>query len=109
MSRIIEKSNYRVIIEPKGLGDYGSIRVSDSMFHKTQQDKEKAYECRCKEIIEQVKRHVDEVGYVHIDYDAEEKCSHCGYTWEVSEDGVPLCCDEAVKEFETQPQSTTPK
>lgn len=31
MAKIIEKSNYKVVIEPKRLGDYGAIRVSDSL------------------------------------------------------------------------------
>lgn len=100
MGKVITKDNFRVIIEPKGLGDYGSVRVSDSMFHKTPAEREKAYERRCKEIMEQVKRHVDEVQYVHIDYDAHEHCSFCGYVWDIDEQGVPLCCDEAVLEHE---------
>lgn len=100
MAKIKEKSNFRVIVEPKGLGDYGGIRVSDSMFHKTQQDREKAYERRCKEIIDQIKRHVDEVGRMEIDYDTEETCSHCKLTWELDENGVPVCCDKAIEEHE---------
>lgn len=28
----------------------------------------------------------------------EEQCSHCGYSWEVDDEGVPLCCEEAVEE-----------
>jgi hypothetical protein len=100
MAKIIEKRNFRVIVEPKSLGDFGGIRISDSFFYKTQQEKENAYIRRCEEIKEQIKRHVDGVGHVEIDFDAEEKCSHCGYGWEVDESGLPQCCEKAQNEFE---------
>ena len=31
----------------------------------------------------------------------EERCSHCGYIWETDTDGTPLCCQEAIDEFES--------
>lgn len=100
MSKIIEKSNFRVVVEPKGLGDYGSIRVSDSMFYKTQQDREKEYSRRCNDIADEIKRHIDNVGYVNVEFDKEEKCSFCGYGWEVDEETKePLCCQKAIDEF----------
>lgn len=30
----------------------------------------------------------------------EDQCSHCDYTWEEDEDGVPVCCQEAIDEHE---------
>lgn len=101
MSKIIEKSNFRVTIEPKRLGDYGSVRVSDSMVYKTKEERENAYHERCKEIAEQIKRHVDNIGCVSVDYDIEETCSHCNLRWESDElTGKPLCCGAAIEEFE---------
>lgn len=57
---------------------------------------------------EQIKRHVDNVGYISVQYDTYEVCSHCNLTWEVSEDnrdpdfpkGCPVCCDKAIDEWE---------
>ena len=30
----------------------------------------------------------------------EDQCSHCGYTWELDDEGVPVCCDKAITEHE---------
>ena len=29
-------------------------------------------------------------------------CEHCGYDWEVDDDGCPACCDKAVEEWESE-------
>jgi hypothetical protein len=103
MSKIIEKSNFRVVVEPKGLGDYGGIRVSDSMFHKTKEAIEKGYFERCQEIVDDIKRHVDNAGYVNIEYDTEVKCSYCGYGWEIDPaTNEPDCCQKAIDEFNNE-------
>lgn len=106
MSKIIRKSNFRVIVDPKSLGDFGSIRVSDNFWGKTPEQIEKDYLQRCKEIKDQIMRHVDDVHSVDIEYDTEEICSHCGYAWEIDpEDNLPLCCSKAIEEV----QANTPK
>lgn len=97
--KTIKKSNFRVIIEPQRLGDLGAVVTSDEFFYTEEQIPE-LYEDRCKEMIEQIKRHVDNVGYVYIDCEKEEICSLCGYTWEQDENGIPMCCDDAVKEMQ---------
>ena len=101
MSKIIRKSNFRVVVEPKGLGDFGGIRVSDSFFGQSQERIAKDYEDRCKEMADQIRRHVDNVRSAEVDYDTEEICSRCGYTWELDEFGVPACCDKAIEEHES--------
>lgn len=114
MAKIIRKSNFRVVVEPKGLGDYGGIRVSDSFFGRSTEEIEKEYLQRCNEIEEEIKRHVDNVGYISVEYDTEERCSHCGYRWEVSEDdndsdfpkGTPMCCQKAIDEYNEQKSTT---
>lgn len=98
MAKIIRKSNFRVVIEPKRLGDYGSVRTSDSFLRKPEQI-EKDYQRRCEDMVEEIKRHVDNVAGVEVEYDTEEVCGHCGYEWIVDEDGTPNCCDEAIKEY----------
>lgn len=45
----------------------------------------------------QILRHVDGVASVIIH--APLVCSHCRYTWDVDETGLPQCCDKAQEEF----------
>ena len=52
------------------------------------------------EIIKRIKRHVDDIQRMDVVYDSEDVCEFCGYDWETNTDGLPLCCDEAQKEFE---------
>lgn len=83
--KIIKKENFRVVVEPK-THVYG-IKLS-----YVEQD--------CNEMLEQIKRHVDNVARVYVDCDTEEVCSHCCYTWEVDpETKEPLCCNKAIEEF----------
>ena len=110
--KITRKNNFRVVIEPRRLGDYGFVRVSDTFFGGSPGRVAKDYEIRCEEIVDQVKRHVDNVGWVGIESDTEEVCSHCGSDWHVSTDdmdpefptGTPYCCDRAVEEFKNTPK-----
>lgn len=51
-----------------------------------------------KDLKEAIQRHCD-VAEVLIHWDAETVCSFCDYSWEVNEDGCPVCCDAAIKEF----------
>jgi hypothetical protein len=32
----------------------------------------------------------------------EDQCSHCGYLWEVDAEGMPVCCEKAIVEFELE-------
>ena len=100
MKKII-KENYRIIIEPnRSLYLRGLAREEDA-------------ERTCESIIEDIKRHVDEVESTEIIYDTEEICEFCNREWEVydedgEEDGVifykdtPVCCTEAVTEHLAQ-------
>jgi hypothetical protein len=99
MAKVIKKSNFRVIVEPKRLGDYGAVRTSDNFLRKPEQI-EKDYQRRCDEIAEEIKRHVDNVGSVEVECDAEDICSHCGQEWEADGIGCPTCCEKAEQEFE---------
>lgn len=86
MSKIITKTNFRVVVEPKTHGF--SIRYSDSTI-----------ESDCKEMVDQIKRHVDNVDRVYMDFDTEITCSYCGYEWELDkETGEPTCCNKAIDE-----------
>lgn len=94
MSKIVKRINHRVIVEPWSYGKYD----------------EKWVQGKCESIMSDIKRHVDDIGQVWIESDVEATCSHCGYSWEVSQDdsdpdfpkGTPLCCQKAIDEFSEQ-------
>lgn len=108
--KIIKKSNFRVVIEPRRLGDYGYARVSDSFTGRSEEQIAKDYQERCEQIIDEIKRHVDNVGWTGVEFDSEEICSHCRHSWDVSDDdsdpeypkGTPLCCEKAIQEFKSK-------
>lgn len=92
MSKIIEKSKYRVVVEPKTY--VHGIKLS-------------SIESDCKYMVDQIKRHIDNVDTVTIDYDTREVCSHCGYEWETDpENGEPICCEKAIIEFKSVSNSS---
>lgn len=37
----------------------------------------------------------------------ENQCSHCGYTWEMDDQG-PVCCQEAQQEWDAEKQNPQP-
>lgn len=106
------KTDFRVVVYPRRLGDYGIVSMSDSVLHKPDEI-EKEYLERCDDIAEEIKRHVDQVGGVHVEFDTTETCSHCGYPWDESPDdsdpdfpkGCPVCCDEAAEEWKAANQT----
>jgi hypothetical protein len=109
MAKIIPKkheSNFRITIEPRGLGDYGYASFSPRLFYGDGPEAEKLMQeelmRRCKDIVEQVKRHVDGIGWVGIENDEEQQCPFCNYNWEnaCDENGAPGCCQAAVDEYE---------
>lgn len=93
--RLGVKHNYRIIVEPRRLGSMGFISMSDSMAVGGRDDLiPKEYESRCNEIADQIKRHVDSVGRVSVEFDQERECEHCGWRW--TEDSATYnggCCD----------------
>jgi hypothetical protein len=79
-------NNFRVVITP-------------SLWAHEQKDPLRS-RVACQNIIDDVKRHVDNISSMDIEYDTEEVCSFCGYAWDVDpETGEPLCCSEAQGEW----------
>lgn len=102
--KLTSKSNFRVVIEPRPLGHFGFAITSDSFGKRGTPEEiskqvEDDYNERCQEIVDQIKRHVDNIGYVNIEYDTQIICSHCHRDWDEDEDGIPCCCDMAQKEI----------
>ncbi|WP_097933331.1 MULTISPECIES: hypothetical protein [unclassified Streptomyces] len=109
------REDFRIVITPRRLGDLGWMSISDRM---ASDNIERDTRERCEEIAEQVKRHVDNVGSVEVQFTEVHTCSHCSLTWEVltaeeaadlrncqdehSVEGEPVCCDKAIDEFRTE-------
>jgi hypothetical protein len=81
MAKTVSYENYRVVIEPRSLGDFGSVSMSDRLLCSSEQELQRRYRERCHEIAEDVKRHVDNAGLVHVDFDTVATCEHCGHKW----------------------------
>jgi len=94
--KLIKKSNPRIVVEPK-----------THIFGITLSEETQKRDLR--EMQEQIKRHIDNVEDVRIEYDIDEVCSHCNLNWEVSEDddgiefpkGTPVCCQNAIDEHKS--------
>lgn len=101
MTRATVQSNYRVIVEPRRLGSFGSISVPDSFVCTGEENRSRQYRERCESIVQDVKRHVDEVGNVYLESDESQVCSHCGAEWtEPGQDYNGGCCaaDQAAQD-----------
>jgi hypothetical protein len=100
MSKVMgPRTNFRVVVEPRSLGNMGFVRTSDSFLYGHGPEAEKRiaaeYESRCNEIAEQIKRHVDNVGSAFVEFDQGAVCDHCGYPW--SEESTSYnggCCQK---------------
>ena len=86
MSRIIKHDNYRVIVNPRRLGDFGYASISDAMVCADEAERLKMYKDLCDEIVADIKRHVSGVGYVGVECDSEYVCGYCGASWTEDDD-----------------------
>jgi hypothetical protein len=97
-------SNHRLVIRPDTRGWSVQARSDHAALCRLLGDMEAA-----------IRRHVDNVGLIHIAWDTREVCSHCEREWEpvTAEDaadpdyaeyvvGEPMCCDAASKEFRAE-------
>lgn len=95
MAKTVKHDNYRVVIEPRRLGDFGCISMSDRMVCRDEADRLRQYKERCLDIAADVKRHVNNVGRVDIEFDSMPVCEHCGSEW--TEEGYEYnggCCEK---------------
>lgn len=97
MAKILgKKENFRVVVEPRRLGDIGFMSISDRMACGNDESRiEREYESRCEEISQQIKRHVDNVSSAYVEFDRAPVCEHCGSMWtETSETYNGGCCNK---------------
>jgi len=104
------RDNFRIVVRPRGLGDFGSIRMPSSLpyGHTALEQKrmERDMEDRCNEIAADIRRHADNVSSVIVEFDQAEVCEHCGAEWtEKSPYYNGGCCakDEEFSHAEVQP------
>lgn len=95
MGKTTKQENYRVVIEPRRLGDFGFASVGDWMVSSDEAELQRLYKERCEEIVRDVRRHVENVGSASVESDTVATCEHCGYRWgEESPDYNGGCCDK---------------
>ena len=88
-------TEYYVKIEPRRLGNFGIVSVPDSYVSN---DIMKDYYNTCKDIVEQIKRHVDDIGWVGVMNESEEVCEFCGLAWtENNSLHNGGCCDKDIE------------
>ena len=99
--KLKHRDDFRVIVTPRSLGDYGGVITSDNL-GRSPDRVEIEYQDRCEEI-ERALKGTFNVGHVQIVCDTTYTCSHCKFTWEVDEETKePLCCDKAIGEWKKE-------
>lgn len=109
------KENFRVVVEPKGMGNFGFASMGVGLLYNLRDPKEvkrleRDEEDRCNDIASEIKRHVDYVSSVSVEFDQDSVCEHCGSKWtEESTTYNGGCCaadedaEEARRSSEVQP------
>lgn len=92
MGKVTFRKNFRVVVEP----------IKPSFMPQYQEEYEETMAQVCKRLVEKIRRHVDDVEYVYWECEHHAVCSHCGLDWEALEDGQPVCCEDAIREWETR-------
>ncbi len=98
MKTLGRKSDFRVMVMPRGMGDFGGMSLSTRLLYGNteleQARLERDEKERCEEIASAIKRHTDNVAWTEIVFEQERLCSHCGATWtETSDTYNGGCCD----------------
>lgn len=96
MARQTRQTNFRVVVTPRDLGDFGFFRTSNDGYGNNEDARQKEYKRRAEAILRDVERHVDpdNMGNAYIAYDTDKFCEFCGCDW--TEDSRTYnggCCD----------------
>lgn len=92
MSKKIIRQNYRVSVEPRRLGDFGSVSMPDDFFCSGEEDRQRQYRSRCEEIVSEIRRHVENVDSALVECDEVAVCAHCGHDWTEPGEYNGGCC-----------------
>lgn len=104
--KLAGRENFRVVVEPRGLGDLGFLRTSASFLYGTGPEAKERIERdmldRCEEIADQIRRHADNVAYVQVESDQVKICEFCGSEWtEHSNVYNGGCCEQDENQKES--------
>ncbi len=83
-----KRENMRVVVEP-------DMRYMCN-------PKEEYVKNICETIKQQITRHADEIGDIYIEWDTLVECEYCGWGWELDGEGIPVCCNKAIEEWEKE-------
>ncbi len=103
MSRTTVRSDFHVQVFPRDAGDFGVAHLSGQ--HHT----EEAEESLCREIAQDVERHVDNLPSIgaktRVVWESRDECEYCGSIW--TEGDLPHnggCCHEDCLVLESTPE-----
>lgn len=93
-----EKTNFRVVVEPRHPGDFGFASISGI----TQSERDWIRDCE--EIVSQIKRHVDGISSASCEYDCDLVCEYCGSQWTEGENSTHNggCCHKDCEIYEKE-------
>lgn len=95
MSKKVIINSYTIIVLPRRIGDFGSLRVSDSFISQDEAYLDRLRRERAEDIVKQIQRHVDDVDSVYAEPNASSVCEHCGSYWSEDDDNYNGgCCDK---------------
>jgi hypothetical protein len=86
MPKISKRTNYSVSVEPRKPWIYDITDLDEQM------------KSRCDDMVQQIKRHIDDVAWVGVVWETYNTCSFCGAVW--TEDGNEFnggCCDKDME------------
>lgn len=88
-------TGYHVVVDPRSLGDFGGVRLSEWAIEPSEKRRLNRYQGRCEEMVEQIRRHVDNVRDARVVEETEAFCAYCGSEWTEAGDAYNGgCCDE---------------
>lgn len=92
------KDNFRIVVYPRSMGDFGGTVLSDHMLYRNtptdQKRRENDMQDRAEQIVKEIQRHVSDVASMSVRCDQEHVCSHCGAAWtEASNEYNGGCCE----------------
>lgn len=103
MSNKIQVLSYSVEVEPKSIGDFGYIVTSDRLIEPNKEKRLKEYKDICEQIVDDINRHVDNVGYVSVVEETENICEFCGGIWNPDTYGFYKncngCCQREIEDW----------
>ena len=95
-------TEYYVRVDPRRIGWLGEVRVSDTLLEPDEDKRLEMYHDTCEAIVDQIKRHVDDVGSVTTESEKEVVCEFCGSPWTEDADSPHNggCCEEDCAVYE---------